>query len=311
MPKLHRENGLQPMFAELHAEKRDNQLRVELTFAIDPTIEKLAAAFYMDGSDSMRQAGNYGRGGGLFGFNFGRQRNPVQEAMQIMVPYLAQKDADAQCRVAYWATGREGKNLEVIGELTAERAATYEFPGPQQFGGGTYLLPAVRDFVAYIQDSRQQKDIKATIAAIVTDGQLHDFDNLVAYTQELARAIMEGKFPPTNIVLVGVGSEIDEEQLEQLEEATPEEYTRRAIWCHAEAESVDDLPELVAHLLDENIPAFWGGAVLKDEQGKIVKAWEDMVPAVIEFNLPANARSFTLQVGSERYTQSLERLGEH
>ena len=115
----------------------------------------------------------------------------------------------------------------------------------------------------------------------------------------------------TNLVIVGVGTEIDEEQLELLEEPTPEGYNGLDIWCHAEAESVDDLPELVAHLLDANIPAFWGGAVVKDEQGKIIQAWEDMVPAVIEFELPANARSFTLQVGSEKYTQSLERLGEH
>lgn len=311
MPKLHRENGLLPMFAELHAEERGDRLGVEVTFAIDPSIEKLAAAFYMDGSDSMRQAGNYGRGGGLFGFNFGKQRNPVQDAMHIMVPYMTQKDADGVCRVAYWATGKQGKDLEVIGELSAEVAATSEFRGPETFGGGTYLLPAVRDFVAYIQELRQKSDVRAAIAAIVTDGQLHDFDDLIAYTQDLARAIMKNDFPRTNIVLVGVGSEIDEEQLEQLEEATPAEYTGRDIWCHAEAETVDDLPELVAHLLDANIPAFWGGALLKDEQGKIVQAWEDMVPAVIEFELPATARSFTLQVGSERYTQSLEGLGEH
>lgn len=311
MPKLHRESGLLPIFGELHAEKRTDTLGIELTFAIDPTIEKLAAAFYMDGSDSMRQAGNYGRGGSFFGFTLGKQRNPVQEAMQIMVPYMAQKDADGVCRAAYWASGQKGQDIEVIGELNAEQAMQQEFRGPSQFGGGTYLLPAVRDFVAYIQDQRKTKDIKAAIAAIVTDGQLHDFDDLIAYTQELARAIMGGKFPPTNLVLVGVGTEIDEEQLEQLEAATPEEYTGRDIWCHAEAESVDDLPELVAHLLDANIPAFWGGAILKDQNGRTIQAWEDMVPALIEFELPANATSFTLQVGKEHYTQSLARLGEH
>lgn len=311
MPKLHRENGLLPMFAELHAEERGDKLGIELTFAIDPTIEKLAAAFYMDGSDSMRQAGNYGRGGGLFGFSLGKQRNPVQEAMQIMVPYMAQKDADGVCRVAYWACGQKGKDIEVIGELSAEDAGSHEFRGPETFGGGTYLLPAVRDFVAYIQEARKTSDIKAALAAIVTDGQIHDLNDLVAYTKDLARAIMDQKFPRTNLVIVGVGAEIDEEQLEQLEQATPEGYNGRDVWCHAEAESVDDLPELVAHLLDANIPAFWGGAMVTDEQGNTLQAWEDMVPALIEFELPAKAQSFTLRVGSERYTQSLARIGEH
>jgi len=311
MPKLHRESGLLPIFAEIHATERGSTLGIEATFAIDPTIEKLAAAFYMDGSDSMRQAGNYGRGSTFFGFSIGKQRNPVQEAMHIMVPYMAQKDADGLCHVAYWATGPKGQDIETLGDLNAEQASSYAFRGPQQFGGGTYLLPAVRDFVAYINNERKKQDIKAALAAFITDGQLHDFDDLVAYTKQLAQAIIDGKFPRANLVIVGVGSEIDEDQLELLEEATPEGYTGRDIWCHAEAESVDDLPELVAHLLDANIPAFWGGAVIKNEQGKIVQAWEDMVPAVIEFELPANARSFTLQVGSEKYTQSLARLGEH
>lgn len=311
MSKIHRNRGLLPIFAEVHVEEKGNKLGVELTFAVDPSIEKLAAAFYMDGSDSMNQAGNYGRKRAFFSINIGRQRNPVEEAMRTIVPYIAQKDADGKCHVAYWATGRKGTQLEPIGELTADSAATYEFDGPQEFGGGTYLLPAVRDFVAYIQQLQQQDEVKAAMAAIVTDGQLHDFDDLLRYTQELANAIMAGKFPRTSLVLVGVGPDVNHEQMETLAESTPENFTGRDIWCCAEAESVDDLPELVAHLLDTNTPAFWGGAVLKDEQGRIVQAWEDMVPAVVEFELPANARSFTLQVGNETFTQSLEGLEEH
>lgn len=105
-------------------------------------------------------------------------------------------------------------------------------------------------------------------------------------------------------MLVGVGPDINHEQMETLEEATPEDFTGRDIWCCAEAESVDSLPELVAHLLDANTPAFWGGAVLRDERGRVSQSWEDIVPAVVVFELPATARSFTLQVGSETCTQS-------
>lgn len=309
--KMHREGGLLPIFADVHLKERGNQLAVEATFAVDPGIEKLAAAFYMDGSDSMNQAGNYGRKRAFFSINIGQQRNPVEDAMRIIVPYIAQKDADGVCRVAYWATGSQGTEIEPIGDLTAQDATTFEFDGPQRFGGGTYLLPAVRDFVAYIQRLQQQGDVKAALGAIVTDGQIHDFNDIMGYTHELANAIMANKFPRTSLVLVGVGPSVDHEQMETLEEATPETFTGRSIWCCAEAESVDDLPELVAHLLDTNTPAFWGGAVLRDENGRVLQSWEDMVPAVIEFELPANARSFTLQVGSETFTQPLEGLEEH
>jgi hypothetical protein len=310
--KLHRENGLLEPFAEIHAEDTPEGLHLELTFALDPTIEKLAAAFYMDGSGSMQQMGAYGRTeGGFFGL-FGKPRNPVQEAMQIMVPYMAKKDANGRCRVAYWATGEGGTHIEVISEMTAELASHAEFKGPRNYGGGTNLLPAVRDFVNYINGCRKGgEDIRACIAAIVTDGAIHDMDDCVAYTATLARAIEDKKFPRTNLVIVGVGSEIDEEQLEHLEEATPDFYTGRDIWCHAEAESVADLPELVAHLLDANIPAFWGGASVKDASGRTVQSFEDMVPAVVEFTLPRGARSFTFEAGGRRFVQDLSGLGKH
>lgn len=308
--KMHREQGLLPIFADLHLEDEGGKLKMEVTFAVDPSIERLAAALYMDGSDSMRQAGNYGRKRSFFSINIGKQRKPVEEAMRVIVPYIAAKDADGVCRVAYWAAGQKGKEIQAIGELSAQQAGEMEFDGPEVFGGGTYLLPAVRDFVAYIQETRKGADVKAALAVLVTDGQIHDFDEVVGYTQQLADAVMSEKFPRANLVLVGVGPDVDHEQMEQLAEATPDGYTGRDIWCCAEAKSVDDLPELVAHLLDENTPAFWGGAVLKDERGQVIQSWEDMVPAVIEFELPDGARSFTLQVGQDSFTQSIEGMEE-
>jgi hypothetical protein len=56
--------------------------------------------------------------------------------------------------------------------------------------------------------------------------------------------------------LVGIGPRADEEQLEELlHEATPEEHPYREIFCYALAETLDQLPILVNHLLDENTPA--------------------------------------------------------
>lgn len=304
--KIHREQGLLPIFSDLHLDEQGDQLTIEVAFAVDAVLEKMAAAFYMDGSKSMQQAGNYARARSFFSIALGKQRNPVQDAMQIIVPYITQKDADGVCRVAYWATGESGKDVEVVGELDAATAANFQYHGPQAFGNGTYLLPAVRDFVGYIKELQKTSEVKAALGIIVTDGQIHDFNDLSNYTRDLAGAMMGKQFPPANIVLVGVGPSVDHEQMEQLAEMTPDSYTGRDIWCCAEAESVDDLPELVAHLVDANTPAFWGGAVLKDEQGKVLLAWEDMVPTVFEFTIPKKAKSFTLQVGSDVFTQTLD-----
>lgn len=293
--------------ADVHGLERGGKLHMEVTFAVETSLENLAAAFYMDGSGSMQNAGNYGRRAGLFGL--GRQRNPVQEAMRVAVPYLAGKDANGRCRVAYWACGAEGTEIEPIREMTAEEAANGDFPGPQNYGGATYLLPAVRDFVAYIQGLQKSGElIEAALGVIVTDGQFHDAEEVIAYTaSSLAPAILAGKFPKTVFTVVGIGREVDLELMEEFShEATPKGYPGREIWCYALADEIDQLPQLVAHLVDANSPAFYGGCVVTDPRGNTVLRFEDMVPTVIEFELPLDARSFTLRAGNQSFTQRLE-----
>lgn len=304
--EVRKTNKLLPIFTDIHGEQVGDKLQVEITFALDPTIEALAAAFYMDGSGSMQETGNYGRQG-LFGL--GRQRNLVEEAMRIAVPYIAGKDANGRCYVAYWATGERGDKIEAIGELTAEQAATTAFGGPSAYGRETRLLPAVRDFVAYIQRGlKAGETISAALAVVVTDGKFHDFEDVRDYTKtQLCSAIMAGKFPKTVFTIVGVGRDVDAEQMEELmHEATPESYTGRPIWCYALADHVGQLPELVSHLVDSNTPAFWGGATVKDQTGQVIARFEDMVPAVIEFTVPLKAPRFTLQAGDQTHTQELD-----
>ncbi len=54
---------------------------------------------------------------------------------------------------------------------------------------GTYLLPAVRDFVGYIKEVQKTSEVKAALRIIVTDGQIHGFDDLTTYTRDLAGAL--------------------------------------------------------------------------------------------------------------------------
>lgn len=298
---------LEAIFSDIHGQQSGDKFQIELTFAVDVHVENLAAAFYMDGSKSMLGAGNYGQRTGLFGL--GRQRNPVQEAMQVAVPFVAGKDSNGLCHVAYWACGEEGTEIQPIGELTAEQSKTSEFPGPNAFGNATYLLPAVQDFVQYIHKTASQGErIEAALCVVVTDGQFHDGEQVIEYTRNaMAPAIIEGKFPKTVFTVIGIGKDVDPEKMEEFShEATPESYSGREIWCYALADEITQLPQLVAHLVDVNTPAFYGGATILDENGNVIKTFEDMVPTVVEFELPLSARSFTLQAGSKSYTQRLE-----
>lgn len=304
--EIRKTGRLEPIFIDIHGEQEGNALRLEVTLAVEASIERLVGAFYMDGSASMRSAGNYGRTGGLL--TIGKQRNLVEEAMRVAVPYVVQKDANGRCRVAYCAVGPAGQDIEVIGEMSADQASTAPYPGPRVFGNGTYLLPAIRDFVLYVQKViREGESVDAALAVVVTDGKFHDQDQVMAYVSEqLAPAIVQGKFPRTVFTLVGLGPEIDEEQLEELmHKATPEEYSYREIFCYALADTLDQLPALVSHLLDENTPAFYGGATITSE-GRTVATYEDMVPAVLTFKVPTNSRSFTLTASGQSHTQAFD-----
>jgi hypothetical protein len=304
--EIRKTGRLDPIFIDIHGEQEGNALKLEVTLAVEAAIEHLVGAFYMDGSASMRSAGNYGRTGGLL--TLGKQRNLVEEAMRVAVPYVVQKDATARCRVAYWAAGTAGQDVEAIGEMSAQQAATAVFPGPRVFGNGTYLLPAIRDFVAYVQKiAREGEPVDAALAVVVTDGKFHDQDQVLAYTSgQLAPAITQEKFPRTVFTLVGLGPEIDEEQLEELmHKATPDDYPHREIFCYALADTLDQLPTLVSHLLDENTPAFYGGATITSE-GRTVATYEDMVPAVLTFKVPVQARSFTLTASGQSHTQAFD-----
>jgi hypothetical protein len=88
---------VQRPFSDVHR-KGD---RVVATLLHDPTVEGLDVGLYMDGSASMEP--EYGPRGVLA--KLGPVRNNVEPQMRWMLEYLANKDRNSQCRVAYWATG--------------------------------------------------------------------------------------------------------------------------------------------------------------------------------------------------------------
>jgi hypothetical protein len=201
--------------------------------------------------------------------------------------------------------------------MTAQQAESAEFPGPREFGDGTHLLPAIRDFVGYVQGLMNGGEvIHVAFGVIVTDGLLHDAEEAIGYTRDaLIPAIQSGKFPKTVFTTVGVGPEVSEEQLEELEHQTaPEGFAEhtKGVFCYALADQISQVPQLVSHLLDANAPAFYGGAVIRDQNGAIVATYEDMVPVVVDFKLPVmrDTMFFTLEASGRKIEQRLKVVEE-
>jgi hypothetical protein len=285
-------------FSDVHLRRG----HVVATLLHDPTVEGLDVALYMDGSGSMED--EYGPRGILA--KIGGVRNLVEPQMQWMLEYLASKDRNGVLRVAYWATG-DGSAIEVVGDLNGAEAKNYKFPGPKFYGKGTMMLSVLRDYIAYIRE-QVAKGARRGLAVIITDSQVHDMADVHAYSTQVAKEIAAGRLPRLNFVLVGVGDQVDEEQMENI---CHFEYPGVGhLWCHRIADRMEEMAELVAVLVDETMTVAAGGSIY-DDKGNVLKYYEARLPAVLEFDVPAGCKSFTLEVAGQRYTQPLPEEDEH
>ncbi|NMO15384.1 VWA domain-containing protein [Pyxidicoccus fallax] len=270
--------------------------KVVATLLHDPTVEGLDVALYMDGSASMED--EYGPRGVLA--KLAPVKNQVEPEMRWMLEYLASKDRDGVVRVAYWATG-DGSQLEQVGDLTAVQAKDFRFPGPRFYGKATVMLPVLRDFVAHMKQ-QVQHGARRGLAVIITDSQLSDGNDVRAYATQVAKEIAAGRLPRMNFVLVGVGDQVDEEQMEEI---SHEKYPGVGhLWCHRITHRMEEMAELVAVLVDETMTVAAGGTIY-DEQGKVLKSYEGRLPAVLEFDVPPTCKAFTLEVAGQKFTQPI------
>ncbi|HKX28815.1 MAG TPA: vWA domain-containing protein [Blastocatellia bacterium] len=296
-------------FSDLHVENG----RVRATLLHDPSVEGLEMAIYMDGSGSMEPEYQYRKSSWnlllewLFGApdsangSDGLLRNQVEPQVRWMLEYLATKDRNGLLRVAYWACGESGNKIEVVGDLQGVNVENYQFPGPRQMGGQTHLKPAMQDFVKYLTEQIPH-GARRGCAVFVTDGALHDAQDVIAYSRKLAREIASGRLPRLNFILVGVGDSVDEKQMEEI---AHEEYRGVGhLWCHRIAEEIDQVAELVAVLVDETMTVAAGGTIY-DDRGEIVKVYEARLPAVLEFNIPVDSQYFALEVNGRRFVQPI------
>lgn len=272
------------------------------TLLHDPTVEGLDVALYMDGSASMEP--QYGPRGVLA--KLGPVRNNVEPQMRWMLEYLAQKDRDGACRVAYWATG-DGTQLEQLGELRAEGAKEAKFPGPRFYGKGTVMLPVLRDYIGYLRE-RAAAGARRGLAVIITDSELYDAADVTAYSGKVADEIVAGRLPMLNFVLVGVGPSVNEEQMEEICHA---EYPGVGhLWCHRHVDRMEEMADLVAVLVDSTMTVADGGAVF-DVRGPLLKRWEGRLPAVLEFDVPEDCTCFVLEVSGQRFEQPVPSEEHH
>lgn len=222
--------------------------------------------------------------------------NVVSLVAQKMCSYLARKvDQDKSTTVIYWATGADGDQLQQIGDMTAFEVERHGFQGPDPFGKGAKLLPAVRYFV------NRYADAKWGMYIFITDGTIDDLTAVREYSTRLAQEIAQGQRNGLKLVLLGVGQQVERAQMQQLDDL--ETGTDVDLWDYRLAAEMRTLMEIFAETVDENTIVMEAG-VVKDEQGNVLRDYgASGLPALLEFTLPADSESFTLEFDDRSVTQ--------
>ncbi len=224
--------------------------------------------------------------------------NIVEPAAREFISYLAANlDADGGTTVIYWACG-DGSAYEVSGDFTAEQCKALTVTGPVEkpFGAGTKLTPAVKYFVERFADAERGMYV------FLTDGRLDDLAEVKAYTAKLCREIAGGTRKPVKCVLIGVGDQVDERQMEELDDL--DTGTDVDIWDHKIHADMRGIVEIFAEVVSENTTVAPTGA-LYGPSGELVVRFADGVPGSISATLPPGAAFFELEVAGTRIRQAL------
>src|SRR5439155_13983419 len=147
------------------------------------------------------------------------------------------------------------------------------------------------------------KDAPWGFFVFITDGELFDLEEVKQYSTRLARDIAAGKRRPVKFVLIGIGTDVNERQLEELDDL--DTGTEVDLWDHKMAAEMRVLQEIFAEVVDRNARVAESGRIL-DPSGKTVRDFRDTgVPALLRFTMPRGSTHFVLEVNGKRIMRPL------
>lgn len=232
------------------------------------------------------------------GYNFQPTDNLLQPLVRSFTSYLAATiDGKGATALVYWGCGR-GNEVEFIGEFDSESCDTLTITGPRgaRLGRTTHLLPAVRYFV------ENYGTAKRGLFIFLTDGRINDLAEVKQYTRNLSQEIAQGTKNYCKFVLVGVGTEIDRYQLQELDNF--DSHNQVDLWDYKIADEMDHLGRIFAEVVtDHQIVA--PKAKIYDDQGNCIKILDNGLPARVKFIMPVTSKWFELEVNGHRLRQEV------
>jgi hypothetical protein len=210
------------------------------------------------------------------------------------------------CDVVYWAVKPDGTGTEDIGSYDSVAAKGVSFIGPQSvtWGNGTKLLPPVQLF------AERFKDAPWAICVFVTDGVIEDLQAVKTFCFELGKKISSGQASMIKMVLLGVGSDVDEGQMEELDDMFEGSGIVDLngdlvdLWDHTLVSEMKSLEEVFKEVVSKDTIIAPNGRVITDK-GSTAVEYPDGLPAIMRFTVPAGTQCFTLEFPGGSVTQEL------
>jgi len=215
-----------------------------------------------------------------------------------LITYLAgQMDLDASTHLIYWSGG-SGSQLETVGDLKVNEAASLTIDGPNHmmFGDRSLLLPALK----YYADKFQAAPLAMVV--FITDGQIDDLNDVKRYTNQLASEIVYNHRNCLKCILVGVGEAIDEFTLKQL--SSHDTDTHVNLWDYMIVSELQDVLKIFGEVVRDSQIVAPSGAVY-DSSGKQVRLFPRGLPSRIGFTLPVTSAWFEIEINDQRLRQSV------
>ena len=214
--------------------------------------------------------------------------NEVEDICRKAIPLLAEHlDADGGTTVIYWALGSKGDGIRTVADFTKDTAKTATYTRPEDMGNGTVLMPAINYFLNTFADA------DAGFYVFITDGHIDDFEEVKRFTCNLSHAIHNKQAKPVHMVLIGVGPDVDESQLAELDDLPDSHDLPVDIWDHKVAAEMRSILDIFSELVDENRILAPSGKIV-DDQGNTAHEYLTGVPALMRFSLPATAKGFSI-----------------
>jgi hypothetical protein len=239
--------------------------------------------------------------------------NVVEPVARTMISYLSNFSSNGKVDLIYWACSADGSKVEEVGSFDEQQTQNLAIIGPKKspWGRGTKLLAPLQHFVEKFKDA-PALGVKqpGALCVFVTDGIIEDLAEVKQYCFQYAQEVANKSNPFIIMLLIAIGDEVDEGQMEELDNMFEGKNIKDAsgqdidIWDHQLASDMNKLEQVFKELVSEDMTVIGSGRIL-NQAGKVCKDYPDGVPALLRFTLPSASTSFTLEFPGGNITQNI------